>query len=775
MSVPSFSRRRLLQTAGATAVVSATGAAVVVAEAAEAAELPPARADIGVSAYAFPLGQVRLTAGRFMDNQNRTLSYLRFVDVDRLLYNFRANHRLSTNGAAATGGWDAPDFPFRTHVQGHFLTAWAQAYAVLGDSTCRDKANHMVAEMAKCQANNGSAGFGEGYLSGFPEADFTALEAGRLSNGNVPYYCIHKTLAGLLDVWRHLGSTQARDVLLGLARWVETRTARLSSAQMQAVLRTEFGGMNEVLADIYQQTGDLRWLTAAQRFDHAAVFDPLASNSDQLNGLHANTQVPKWIGAAREYKATGITRYRDIAVNAWTMTTKAHTYAIGGNSQAEHFRGPNAIAGYLSNDTCEHCNSYNMVKLSRELWLLDPNRVEYVDFYERALLNHLIGAQNPADAHGHITYFTPLRPGGRRGVGPAWGGGTWSTDYTSFWCCQGTGVETNTKLMDSIYFFNGTTLTVNLFVPSVLTWTQRGITVTQSTSYPVSDTTTLTVSGTMSGSWGIRIRIPAWTRNPMISVNGTVQTVAATPGSYATITRTWAAGDTITVTLPMRVVMLRANDNANVQAITYGPAVLCGNYGNTALSALPALNVSTITRAGTGSLAFTATANGAKVAIGPFYDAQGYNYTVYWNTGGTTATHKLVNVGSGLVLGVQNMSTADGGLAVQWDDSGTADHRWTMVTDGTAVRFSNAHSGKVLGVENMSTANNARVLQWSDTGTADHRWILLNNGDGTYKIQNVNSGKLLAILNASTTRGAQAVQYSDNGTADQRWRLVPST
>jgi hypothetical protein len=261
----------------------------------------------------------------------------------------------------------------------------------------------------------------------------------------------------------------------------------------------------------------------------------------------------------------------------------------------------------------------------------------------------------------------------------------------------------------------------------------------------------------------------------MISVNGTVQTVAATPGSYATITRTWAAGDTITVTLPMRVVMLRANDNANVQAITYGPAVLCGNYGNTALSALPALNVSTITRAGTGSLAFTATANGAKVAIGPFYDAQGYNYTVYWNTGGTTATHKLVNVGSGLVLGVQNMSTADGGLAVQWDDSGTADHRWTMVTDGTAVRFSNAHSGKVLGVENMSTANNARVLQWSDTGTADHRWILLNNGDGTYKIQNVNSGKLLAILNASTTRGAQAVQYSDNGTADQRWRLVPST
>ena len=327
-----------------------------------------------MSAYAFDLGQVRLTAGRWLDNQNRTLSYLRFVDVDRLLYNFRANHRLSTNGAAPNGGWDAPTFPFRTHMQGHFLTAWAQAYAVLGDTTCRDKANHMVAELAKCQANNGAAGFNTGYLSGFPESDFTALEARTLSNGNVPYYCVHKTMAGLLDVWRYIGSTQARDVLLALAGWVDWRTGRLSDSQMQSMLGTEFGGMNAVLTDLYQQTGDARWLTAAQRFDHAAVFNPLASNQDQLNGLHANTQVPKWIGAAREYKATGTTRYRDIAANAWNITVNAHTYAIGGNSQAEHFRAPNAIAGYLTNDTCEHCNTYNMLKLTRELWLLNPNR-----------------------------------------------------------------------------------------------------------------------------------------------------------------------------------------------------------------------------------------------------------------------------------------------------------------------------------------------------------------------------------------------------------------
>lgn len=775
MPSASLNRRSLLKAAGVIAA-AATGATVIGDSTAEAAE-SPARSDIGVSAYAFDLGQVRLTTSRWLDNQNRTLAYLRFVDVDRLLYNFRANHGLPTNGAAATGGWDAPTFPFRTHMQGHLLTAWAQAYAVLGDTTCRDRANYMVAEMAKCQANNTAAGFTAGYLSGFPESDFNSLESGTLGNGNVPYYCIHKTLAGLLDVWRYIGNTQARDVLLALTGWVDRRTGQLSYSQMQSLMNTEFGGMNEVLADIYQQTGDGRWLTVAQRFDHAAVFDPLASNQDQLGGLHANTQVPKWIGAAREYKATGTTRYRDIATNAWNLTVGAHTYAIGGNSQAEHFRAPNAIAAYLTNDNCEHCNSYNMLKLTRELWLLNPDQASYFDFYERALINHVIGAQNPADSHGHITYFTPLKPGGSRGVGPAWGGGTWSTDYNSFWCCQGTGLETNTKLMDSIYFYNGTTLTVNLFFPSVLNWSQRGITVTQTTSYPVSDTTTLTVTGNVSGSWSMRIRIPDWTSHAKVSVNGVEQNITTTPGTYATLTRAWAAGDTVTVQLPMQVALHAANDNANVVAATYGPVVLAGNYGSTTLSSLPSLTTSSVARTSTSSLAFTATANGATVNLGPFHDAQGYNYTVYWNADGSGAgatQYRMVNAASGLVLGVQNMSTADGGPALQWTDNGTADHNWEMITDGTAVRFRNANSGKVLGVQNMSTTDGAVVLQWTDSGTDDHRWTIADNGDGTHRIRNVNSTKLLAIQSDSTAVGAQAVQDSDNGSADNLWRFVPN-
>ncbi|MER7443934.1 beta-L-arabinofuranosidase domain-containing protein [Micromonospora avicenniae] len=774
MSSGSLSRRRLLQAAGI-AAASATGTFAL--GTAAIAAVRPARPDIGAGALPFDLSQVRLTLSRWLDNQTRTVNYLRFVDVDRLLYNFRANHGLPTGDAAPNGGWDSPTFPFRTHMQGHFLTAWAQAWAVLGDTTCRDKADRMVAELAKCQANNVAVGFNPGYLSGFPESDFNALEARTLRNGNVPYYCIHKTLVGLLDVWVHMANTQARDVLLALAGWVDERTGRLTATQMQAMLGTEFGGMSAVLADLYQQTGDDRWLAVAQRFDHAAVLNPLAVNQDQLNGLHANTQVPKWIGAAREFKATGITRYRDIASNAWNITVGAHTYAIGGNSQAEHFRAPNAIAGYLRQDTCEACNTYNMLKLTRELWLLDPDRVAYFDYYERALLNHLIGQQNPADEHGHITYFTPLNPGGRRGVGPAWGGGTWSTDYDSFWCCQGTGIETNTKLADSIYFHSGSTLTVNLFVPSRLVWSQRGIVVEQHTSYPVSDTTTLTVRGNVRKSWTMRIRIPSWTSGASIQVNGATQDIATAPGTYASLTRSWSPGDVVTVRLPMRVVLEATNDNADIAAITYGPVVLSGNYGDAPLSGLPSLDPASITRAGASALAFTATANGNTVDLGPFYDAHGHNYTVYWATGPggeSPPSFRLVNAATGLVLGIRDMSLADGGLALQWGDTGTADHDWQLVVDGNALRLRNVNSGKVLGVENMSTADNARVLQWSDNGTADHLWTVVDVGDGSHLLRNVHSGKLLAILDASTAWGAQAVQDSDNGTPDNQWRFLPN-
>ncbi|OQE41443.1 hypothetical protein PENCOP_c005G02971 [Penicillium coprophilum] len=590
--------------------------------------------DVEAQAFAFDLGGVELAQGRFLENQDRTLRYLKEIDVDRLLYVFRITHGLSTQQATPNGGWDAPDFPFRSHVQGHFLSAWAQCYAVLRDQTCYDRAIYFASELAKCQANNKVAGFTDGYVSGFPESDFAKLENGTLKNGNVPYYAVHKTLAGLLDVWRLTKDTTSRDVLLSLAGWVDKRTKPSTYDAMQKMLQTEFGGMNDVMADLHHQTGDEKWLTVAQRFDHAVVFDPLAANKDEFDGLHANTQVPKWIGAARQYKATGDSRYLDIARNAWDINVQSHTYAIGGNSQAEHFHAPNAIAAYLDNDTCEACNSYNMLKLTRELWLLDPEKSKYFDFYENSLLNHLLGQQNPENHYGHVTYFTPLNAGGRRGVGPAWGGGTWSTDYDSFWCCQGTALETNTKLMDSIYFYNDSTLFINLFMSSVLTWHEMGITLKQITTYPVGDTSKLEVFG--SGDWTMKIRIPAWAASAELRLNGeALSNIKALPGTYAQITRKWADGDVIEIRFPMNLRTVAANDNSSMVAIAYGPTVLCGNYGNQQLSSTPTIALDSIKRAGDSSLDFTSIADGKDTKLSAFYDAQGYNYNVYWTTIGS--------------------------------------------------------------------------------------------------------------------------------------------
>ena len=443
-------------------------------------------------------------------------------------------------------------------------------------------------------------------------------------------------MAGLFDVYRLIGDTNSKNVLLALAAWVDTRTQKLSYAQMQKVLETEFGGMTEVLADLYDQTGDSRWLTVAQRFEHAAVLRPLIANQDQLNGLHANTQVPKWIGAAREYKVTGNHTYQAIAQNAWAITVGAHTYAIGGNSQAEHFHQPNVIAGLLTYDTAESCNSYNMLKLTRELWLTDPSNTTYFDYYERTLMNQMIGQQNPSDAHGHVTYFNSLNPGGRRGVGPAWGGGNWSTDYDSFWCCQGTGIETNTKLMDSIYFHDASSIYVNLFVPSVLTWIEKNVKVKQTTTFPISDTTSLQISG--SAAFTLRVRIPAWTSGAMITVNGVNAGVSTDPGTYASLSGCWKSGDVVEIKLPMAFRLLPANDNKAIAAVAYGPVVLAGDYGQSSVSTTPTLLLSSLKRTSASSLSFSGLAGGKTVPLKPYYDAQGINYVVYWSTNGLLST-----------------------------------------------------------------------------------------------------------------------------------------
>ncbi|NUT98262.1 MAG: hypothetical protein HOY78_40245 [Saccharothrix sp.] len=758
---PPVHRRTLFRAGAAAAAVAAVGRAPAYA-------MPAARPDIGVSAYPFDLGEVRLTAGRWLDNQNRTLAYLRFLDADRLLHTFRLNASLPSS-AQPCGGWEAPSVELRGHSTGHVLSALAQAYAVTGDAQYRSKGDYLVTVLASCQAASPSRGFHTGYLSAFPENFFDRLESGQ--GVWAPWYTLHKVLAGLLDHHRLTGSTQALQVATAMAAWVDWRTARLGYAQMQSTLNTEFGGMNAVLADLCQVTGDTRWLTVAQRFDHAVVFDPLASNADRLDGLHANTQVPKWIGAAREYKASGTTRYRDIATNAWNLTVGAHTYAIGGNSVGEHFKAPNAIAGFLTNDTCESCNTYNMLKLTRELFTLYPTRSDLFDYYERALVNQMIGQQNPNDGHGHVCYFTPLNPGGRRGVAPTNGG--YSTDYTTFWCCQGTGLEMQTKLADSLYFREDTTLIVNLFAPSVLNWTQRGITVTQSTTYPVGDTTSLQFTGNVGGTWSVRIRIPSWASGATISVNGVVQGVGAAPGTYALLTRSWTSGDTVTVRLPMQVALRPANDNTGVAAVTYGPVVLAGNYGNTALSAPPSLNTASITRTSTTSLAFTATANGSAVALMPFYDAHGVNYNVYWNTSGSTIPTgwaRLSNAATGLVLD-SGGSVAAGSRLKQWSWDGSTNLHWQLVdVGGGYYRIVNRANGMVADSWGNAT-NGAPVQQAPWNGGNNQQWRLTSVGNGRYQVVNRGTGTALDGMGA-TTAGATCAMWAPNSSPNNHWTIT---
>jgi DUF1680 family protein len=281
-----------------------------------------------------------------------------------------------------------------------------------------------------------------------------------------------------------------------------------------------------------------------------------------------------------------------------------------------------------------------MLKLTKELWTTGGSSTPgYFDFYERVLYNHIIGAQNRFDSHGQITYFTPLNAGGHRGSPPGWDPNPspdgYSTDYESFWCCQGTGFEQNTKLMDAIYAYDDSSLFINLFAPSTLDWSQKGVVVTQETKYPVEDTTMLTILG--SATFDLKIRIPSWSSGATVIINGSGEAFTGSPETYITISREWATGDTVLVTLPMQLRLVTANDDVTLAAVAYGPTVLSGNYGSTTLSAAPTLDLGSLQKT-PNTLDFTGVASGEQVNIGPFYDAQGFNYVVYWKYNGTFPT-----------------------------------------------------------------------------------------------------------------------------------------
>jgi DUF1680 family protein len=723
----SLSRRAVLRTGVAGAAALAAGGF---------ARPTAATADVGVSVFPFPLSAVTLLAGPFQANMGRTHSYLTFVDPDRLLHTFRLNVGLSST-ATPCGGWETPTTELRGHSTGHLLSALAQAYANTGTAAFKTKGDYLVTTLAACQARATAAGFNTGYLSAYPESFIDRVEARQ--SVWAPYYTLHKIMAGLLDMYLLAGNAQALDVLTKMAAWVKFRNDRLSLTSRQNMLDTEFGGMNEVLTNLYQVTGDANHLTTAQYFDHAEIFDPLASNVDQLGGYHANTQIPKIIGAIREYHATGTTRYRDIAANFWDIVVGHHTYAIGGNSNGEYFKAPNRIASELSDSTCEVCNTYNMLKLTRQLFFTNPARVDYLDYYERALYNQVLAQQNPSSAHGFVAYYIPLRAGGIK---------TYSNDYDNFTCDHGTGMESNTKYADSIYFNSGDTLYVNLFVASVLTWPGRGISIRQDTTFPESTSSRLTVTG--SGTFTLKVRIPIWASGAQLRVNGTVQSVPTTPGTFATISRAWVSGDVVDVTLPMALARESTPDNAAVQAVRYGPIVLSGAYGSNNLSAMPTLDPATIQSTST-PLQFTATASTGAVTLLPFYKMHGQRYTVYWNVTTTTPLPPFVahyrfdeTSGTSAADATGNGKTATLAGGAGW----IAGRTGNAVNLGGSGGYASLPSGILAGASAFSVATWVRlntVGSWArvfdlGTGTTANMFLTPSSGGGPARFAITSSG-----------------------------------
>ncbi len=408
---------------------------------------------IALSAEPFPLARVRLLDSLFREAMVRDQNYLLSLDCDRLLYNFRVNANLPTQ-AKPYGGWEAPKGELRGHSVGHYLSACSLMYASTGDARFKERADKIVAGFAECQTALGSNATHYGYMSAFPESFIDRVETGR--QVWAPWYTLHKLMAGLLDANQLCGNAQALEVLTNMANWVKFRQDRLSEQQMQASLRTEYGGMNEVLANLYGVTGDADYLKAAEAFNQKTLFDPLAVGEDRLNGLHANTQIPKMIGAARQYELTGSKRDEKIASFFWDRVALHRSYVIGGDSDREHFFPTNDFARHLSAETAETCNTYNMLKLTRHLFSWDP-AARTMDFYERALYNDILASQDPDQ--GMFVYLMSLKPGHFK---------TYSTPENSFWCCVGTGMENHAKYGDTIYFHNDQSLFVNLFIPSEL-------------------------------------------------------------------------------------------------------------------------------------------------------------------------------------------------------------------------------------------------------------------------------------------------------------------
>lgn len=507
----------------------------------------------------FDLRDVRLLGGPFKEAMDRNGAYLLSLEADRFLHCFRTEAGLSAK-APAYPGWESAD-QGAGRCLGHYLSALSLQYRATGDQRFKVRIDAIVDELAAVQAANGDGMLcaeanGKQFWARLAAGDSQALRSHR-----VPWYIQHKMFAGLRDAASLAGNEKAGAVLVGLCDWAIAVTAKLDDAGFQRMLEQEHGGMREVLCDAYAMTGRAQYLELARRFYHAKVVDPLADGRDELDGLHANTQIPKLIGEARWYELTGEATHRRAAAYFWDRVVHTRTYADGGNSERERFGVANAPA--LSNATSETCNTYNMLRLTRHLFEWEP-RAEYADFVERALCNHILASAGPMP--GNFTYYVPMKGGHYR---------TYSEPVGSFWCCVGTGMENHTKYGEGIYYHDDRAVYVNLFIPSEVTW--DGMKLRQETDYPHAGTVRLIVAGRVAESLVLKLRYPGWAGPGLeVSVNGKPVEVTGGPGSYVTVERRWRDGDRVEMRVPLALRTEALAGRADRMAIFYGPVLLYG-------------------------------------------------------------------------------------------------------------------------------------------------------------------------------------------------------
>jgi DUF1680 family protein len=510
------------------------------------------------------MNKVKLTEGLFKTSQDKGNEYLIYLDVDRLTAPCYEAAGLSPK-KPRYGGWESQGIS--GHSIGHYLSAAAAMYVANGDKNIKEKLDYAVAELAYVQSHSI-----DGYVSGFPRGCFDKVFSGdfeverfSLAGWWVPWYSIHKIYAGLIDAYMLTGNKQALEAVIKLSDWAVRGLSNLTDEQFEKMLYCEHGGMNEAMADLYSITDNKAYLNLAIRFCHKEILDPLAEGKDELEGKHANTQIPKVIGAAKLYDITGNEDYKNMALFFWNEVVKNRSYVIGGNSRGEHFGRTRTEE--LGVATAETCNTYNMMKLT-ELLYSWSQEARYMDYYETALYNHILASQDPHS--GMKTYFVSTQPGHFK---------VYCSPDNSFWCCTGTGMENPARYIRQIYYRKSEELFVNLFISSELKLEDKNIKLRQETSFPEGDKVRLVFDEAAGEHLNINIRVPSWVKGAVSATVNNEEKYSRAESGYLTISRNWSEGDVIEFTVPMGLHKYEAMDDAKKVAIMYGPIVLAGALG----------------------------------------------------------------------------------------------------------------------------------------------------------------------------------------------------